>query len=128
MEPVVKKFQLKSFLNLKNGRFILKITGPDLERKEVKKYVENILFHLMPLYKNRTIKYIFRRGKYGFIILDGRDHIVFHLGMTGKFFFIDQNKEKFKTSFYYLLNYQRDQKHNRVIFFLSKNLECKISL
>ena len=55
LDPVVKKFQLKSFLNLKNGRFILKITGPDLERKEVKKYVENILFHLMPLYKNRTI-------------------------------------------------------------------------
>ena len=37
------------------------------------------------LYKNKVIKYIFRRGKYGFIILDGKDHIVFHLGMTGKF-------------------------------------------
>ena len=41
--------------------------------------------NMRSLYKNRTIKYIFRRGKYGFIILDGRDHIVFHLGMTGKF-------------------------------------------
>ena len=37
------------------------------------------------LYKNKTIKHVFRRGKYGFIILDGKDHIVFHLGMTGKF-------------------------------------------
>ena len=41
--------------------------------------------NMRSLYKNRTIKYIFRRGKYGFIILDGRDNIVFHLGMTGKF-------------------------------------------
>ena len=41
--------------------------------------------NMRSLYKNRTIKYIFRRGKYGFIILDGSDHIVFHLGMTGKF-------------------------------------------
>ena len=41
--------------------------------------------NMKSLYKNKTIKYIFRRGKYGFIILDGTDHIVFHLGMTGKF-------------------------------------------
>ena len=33
----------------------------------------------------------------------------------------DRNKEKFKTSFYYLLDYLKDQKYNRVIFFLSKN-------
>ena len=27
-----------------------------------------------------------------------------HLGMTGKFFFIDKKKKKFKTSFYYKLD------------------------
>ena len=35
--------------------------------------------------------------------------------MTGKFF-VDK-KQKFKTSFYYDLNSNKDQKHDRVIFF-----------
>ena len=43
-----------------------------------------------------------------------------HLGMTGKFFFIDNKNNKFKTSFYYFLNYKKDRKHDRVIFFLNK--------
>ena len=43
------------------------------------------------LYKNRTIKHVFRRGKYGIILVDGKDHIVFHLGMTGKFRFSNKN-------------------------------------
>ena len=40
--------------------------------------------------------------------------------MTGKFFFVDQNKEKFKKCFYYYLNYKKDQKHDRVIFIFDK--------
>ena len=44
-----------------------------------------------------------------------------HLGMTGKFFFINQNNTKFKTSFYYNINDVKDRKHDRVIFLLSKN-------
>ena len=39
------------------------------------------------LYKNKIIKHIFRIGKYGIILLNGKHHIVFHLGMTGKFRF-----------------------------------------
>ena len=39
-----------------------------------------------------------------------------HLGMTGKFFFVDKKEKKFKTSFYYNLNKLTDQKHNRVVF------------
>ena len=38
-------------------------------------------------YKNKIIKHIFRRGKYGIILLNGNHHILFHLGMTGKFRF-----------------------------------------
>ena len=39
------------------------------------------------LYKNKIIKHIFRIGKYGIILLNGKFHILFHLGMTGKFRF-----------------------------------------
>ena len=46
-----------------------------------------------------------------------------HLGMTGKFFFIDKKRIKYKTSFYYSLNKDKDKKHDRVIFNLSKNQE-----
>jgi formamidopyrimidine-DNA glycosylase len=42
-----------------------------------------------------------------------------HLGMTGKFFFIDKKKIKFKTSFYYNINQAKDQKHNHVVFSLN---------
>ena len=45
-----------------------------------------------PLYSNikkkiflSNIKSIIRRGKYGLIILNNRNVIIFHLGMTGKF-------------------------------------------
>ena len=44
-----------------------------------------------------------------------------HLGMTGKFFFINQKNTKYKTSFYYDINVDKDKKHDRVIFNLSKN-------
>ena len=41
-----------------------------------------------------------------------------HLGMTGKFFFINENEIKYKTSFYYNIEESND-KHNRLIFSLS---------
>ena len=44
-----------------------------------------------------------------------------HLGMTGKFFFINQKNTKYKTSFYYNINENKDKKYDRVIFNLSKN-------
>ena len=69
----------------------------------------------------KKIKNIKRKSKFLIFEINSSYLMLVHLGMTGKFFFIDQNKEKFKTSFYYFLNYQRDQKHNRVIFFLNKN-------
>ena len=48
------------------------------------------------LFKNRKIKHVFRRGKYGIILLDGKYHIVFHLGMTGKFRFSIKNSNIYK--------------------------------
>jgi len=69
----------------------------------------------------KKIEKIRRRSKFLIFEIDKSYLMLVHLGMTGKFFFVDQKKKKFKTSFYYLLDYQKDQKHNRVIFFLSKN-------
>ncbi len=44
-----------------------------------------------------------------------------HLGMTGKFFFVNRKKTKYKTSFYYDINNDKDKKHDRIIFKLSNN-------
>ena len=71
--------------------------------------------------EGKKIRKIKRRSKFLIFEIDKSFNMLVHLGMTGKFFFIDRNKEKFKTSFYYLLDYQKDQKHNRVVFFLNKN-------
>ena len=53
----------------------------------------------------KKITKIKRRSK--FLIFEiGKTHrILTHLGMTGKFFFTDNKDNKFKTSFYYFLNY-----------------------
>ena len=60
------------------------------------------------LYKNKVIKHIFRIGKYGIILLNGKFHILFHLGMTGKFRFT-----KKVTPF---------KKHDHISIVLNKNL------
>ena len=70
---------------------------------------------------DKKIKKIKRRSKFLIFEIDKTYLMLVHLGMTGKFFFIDRNKEKYKTSFYYLLDYQKDRKHNRIVFFLNKN-------
>jgi len=69
---------------------------------------------------NTKILSIKRRSKYLLINLQKNYTIVCHLGMTGKFFIIDRNK-KFKTSFYYRLS-SKDDKHNHIIFKLSKKV------
>ena len=67
----------KNILGLKLTEF--KILNKNL-RYEIPKEMEVI-------YKNKIIKHIFRIGKYGILLLNGKSHIVFHLGMTGKFRF-----------------------------------------
>ena len=61
-----------------------------------------------------------RRSKFLLFFFNKDIIMLVHLGMTGKFFFINQNNTKFKTSFYYNIDKKKDQKHNRVIFFLTK--------
>tara|TARA_B100000963_G_scaffold41762_1_gene31088 strand:+ start:113 stop:982 length:870 start_codon:yes stop_codon:yes gene_type:complete len=60
-----------------------------------------------------------RRSKFLIFKIGNKEIMLIHLGMTGKLFFIDQKNKKFKTSFYYNLNETKDNKHNRVTFFLN---------
>ncbi len=66
-------------------------------------------------------KKISRRSKYLLFFFDKDIVMLVHLGMTGKFFFINREKIKHKTSFYYDLNDDKDNKHDRIIFYLSNN-------
>jgi formamidopyrimidine-DNA glycosylase len=67
------------------------------------------------------IKKISRRSKFLLFFFNNNTVMLVHLGMTGKFFFINQKNTKYKTSFYYDINEDKDKKHDRVIFNLSRN-------
>ena len=62
---------------------------------------------------------IYRRSKFLLFFFNKDIIMLVHLGMTGKFFFINKKNTKFKTSFYYNINKKKDQKHDRVEFFLN---------
>ena len=63
-----------------------------------------------------------RRSKYLIIKLNNNNSILVHLGMTGKFIILNKEGKKKKTSFYYQLS-EKDEKHNHIIFYLSKNIK-----
>jgi formamidopyrimidine-DNA glycosylase len=71
--------------------------------------------------KGQKIISIKRRSKYLLINLNKDITILVHLGMTGKFFIIDNNK-KFKTSFYYSLK-KKDKKHDHLILSFNKKIK-----
>ncbi len=66
------------------------------------------------------IRDIKRRSKFLLFFFDKPFVMLVHLGMTGKFFFINKKKQKYKTSFYYDLKDQKDFKHDRIIFYFKK--------
>ena len=70
--------------------------------------------------EGKKITKIIRRSKFLIFEIGKIYRMLVHLGMTGKFFFTDNKDNKFKTSFYYILNYEKDQKHDRVVFILNK--------
>ena len=70
----------------------------------------------------RKIISVKRRSKYLLINLSQNSTILAHLGMTGKFFIIDNNNKKHKTSFYYSLK-KSDTKHDHLTFFLNKGFK-----
>ena len=67
------------------------------------------------------IEKITRRSKYLLFYFNKNIVMLVHLGMTGKFFFLDRTNTKYKTSFYYNIDEKKDKKHDRVIFNLSNN-------
>jgi len=71
--------------------------------------------------KNQKIISIQRRSKYLLINLNKNITILAHLGMTGKFYIVDDNK-KYKTSFYYSLK-KNDMKHDHIVFFFNKKIK-----
>ena len=90
--------------------------------KNIKINDGNLRYKLKPkelpkIYGLKIIK-IERRSKFLLFYLNKSFVILIHLGMTGKFFFIDNKRKKYKTSFYYFLDEKKDMKHDRVIFYL----------
>ena len=67
------------------------------------------------------IKKIERKSKFLLFFLNRNFIMMVHLGMTGKFFFVDRKNTKLKTSFYYNIDYKKEQKYDRVEFILNKN-------
>tara|TARA_X000001036_G_C20651790_1_gene795323 strand:+ start:1066 stop:1932 length:867 start_codon:yes stop_codon:yes gene_type:complete len=65
--------------------------------------------------KGKRIVSIERRSKYLLFKFNDNFSLIIHLGMTGKFFFINKKNIKEKTSFYYSLKSKLD-KHDHVIF------------
>ena len=90
---VVKKSLKKKILNL----IIKKVEINDGKlRYKVKKLEISKLI-------GQRIKKIKRRSKYLIFEIGQNFLMLVHLGMTGKFFFIDNKAKKYKTSFYYSL-------------------------
>ena len=110
---------------------------PEVEvvKRSLEKKIKNMVFKKVTIrdgnlrykvYKKEISKIIglrinkvTRRSKFLIFHLNNYSLLLFHLGMTGKFFFINEKQRKFKTSFYYNLN-EYDKKHDRIIFLLNK--------
>ena len=107
---VVKKSLNKKIQNLIIKK--VKIIDKNL-RYKVNKY------EISKVIGSKIIK-IERRSKFLIFRINKNIAMLFHLGMTGKFFFISKKNKKYKTSFYYSLNEIKDKKHDKIIFFFQK--------
>jgi formamidopyrimidine-DNA glycosylase len=81
--------------------------------------IDNKQFYKIKGHKIISVK---RRSKYLLINLNMNSTILAHLGMTGKFFIIDNNNKKYKTSFYYSLK-KNDTRHDHLTIFLNKGFK-----
>ena len=71
--------------------------------------------------KGKKIISVERRSKYLLINLNHNFTILAHLGMTGKFFIINKNNTKQKTSFYYSI-IKDESKHDHITLYLDRGL------
>jgi len=81
--------------------------------------INNKEFYKIKGYKIISVE---RRSKYLLINLNQNLTILAHLGMTGKFFIIDNNNTKIKTSFYYSVE-KDESKHDHLTLYLNKGLK-----
>jgi len=81
--------------------------------------INNREFYKIKGYKIISVE---RRSKYLLINLNQNLTILAHLGMTGKFFIIDNNNTKIKTSFYYSVE-KNESKHDHLTLYLNKGLK-----
>ena len=104
--------------SLKNKLINLTIKRVNITNNKLRYIIDSKQFNKI---KKQKIISIQRRSKYLLINLNKGFTILAHLGMTGKFFIIDDSK-KHKTSFYYSLK-KNDAKHDHVTFFFNKKIK-----
>ena len=104
--------------SLENKLKNLTIKSVNITNNKLRYKIDSKLFSKI---KSRKIISIQRRSKYLLINLTKNSTILAHLGMTGKFFIID-NSKKHKTSFYYSLK-KNDTKHDHITFFFNKKIK-----
>jgi len=90
----------------------VKINDGRLRYKVDKKQIKKII--------GLKLQKISRRSKFLLFFFDKDIVMLVHLGMTGKFFFINKKNTKYKTSFYYNIDDNKDKKHDRIVFNLSQ--------
>ena len=111
VEVVKKSLEYK----LKN----LTIKRVFINNNKLRYKINNREFYKIRGYKIISVE---RRSKYLLINLNQNLTILAHLGMTGKFFIIDKNKIKIKTSFYYSVE-KDESKHDHLTLYLNKGLK-----
>ena len=113
---------------------------PEVEvvKRSLKKKIENLTVSKVYIINNKlrykinanSLKLILgkklisikRRSKYLLFNFTKMITMIVHLGMTGKFFILDKNNLRHKTSFYYDLNI-KDEKHNHMIITFKNNIK-----
>ena len=107
---------VKRSLNQKIKNLIIKrvkVHDPNLRYKVKKEEIIKLI--------GKKIKKIERRSKFLIFKLNKEIFMLAHLGMTGKFYFVNRKKKKFKTSFYYELKENDGEKHDRIVFTFQDN-------
>ena len=105
LEKVINRLTIKK----------IKINNANLRFKVKKREINRII--------GLKIRKIDRRSKYLLFFFNKSIVMIVHLGMTGKFFIIRKNNIKEKTSFYYDIDQNKDNKHNHIEFIFKNKIK-----
>jgi len=105
--------------SLENKLINLTIKRVFINNNKLRYKINNKQFYKI---KGKKIISVKRRSKYLLINLNLGFTILAHLGMTGKFFIIDKNDNKQKTSFYYSIK-NNESKHDHITLHLNKGFK-----